>query len=375
MSNFLDKGGWRCEYQENLRPPMKKNLLFFFFIVLFFSGTAQTGGDRVFEFLHLSPSARVTALGGQLLAVRDNDLALAAENPGLLYEGMNKQLSFNYNFHVADISNGYAAYGHHSKKLGMTFQGGVQFINYGDFTQTNEFNEVLGSFNAAEYAIHVGAAKQLYANLSVGASLKFITSQLESYQSTGLALDLGAYYRDTSSNFSAAIVIKNAGITLSSYTDNNREYLPFEINIGVAQKLKYLPFRLSINYRNLDQWNILYDDPNVIDQGPLLGDSEPQERSGFAIGMDNFFRHLSFGGEFLFGKRENFRMRIGYNHLRRAELKVANFRSLTGFSFGVGFKVSKFRVEYGRGSYHLAGGVNHLSISTSLNEFKNKRKQ
>lgn len=354
---------------------MKRNILLYFLCFSFYQIHAQTGGDRVFEFLHLSPSARITALGGQLLAVRDNDLALAAENPGLLYDGMNKQLSFNYNFHVADISNGYVAYGHHSEKLGMTFQGGVQFINYGDFDQTNEFNEVLGNFNAAEYAIHVGAARQLYANLSVGASLKFITSQLESYRSTGLALDLGAYYRDTSSNFSAAVVIKNAGVTLSSYTENNREYLPFEINIGVAQRLKYLPFRLTINYRNLDQWNILYDDPNVIDQGPLLGDSEPQERSRLSVNVDNFFRHLTFGGEFLFGKRENFRLRIGYNHLRRAELKVANFRSLTGFSFGAGIKVSKFRIEYGRAAYHLAGGVNHLSISTSLNDFKNKRKR
>jgi len=350
---------------------MKQFLLTLLFTGLVLAGNAQKiGGQRVFEFLNLSPSARVTALGGQLLAVRDSDLASAYQNPALLNPKMDKQLSFNYNFYAAEIGSGYAAYAQHVEKLNMTFHGGVQFVDYGTFDQTDEFEQTLGTFKAAEYAINIGASRQLYENLAVGANLKFITSQLESYNSTGLALDLGAYYRDTSSNFSAALVVRNAGLTLSSFRDDNREYLPFEINLGIAQKLKYLPFRLTINYRNIDQWNILYDDPNVVDEGPLLGDVQSSERGWFAVNVDNFFRHLSFGGEFLFGKKENFRIRAGYNHQRRAELKVAEFRSLAGFSFGAGMKVSKFRIEYGRAIYHLAGGVNHLSISTSINEFK-----
>ncbi len=350
---------------------MKQFLLIFLFLGLVLTTHAQRlGGQRVFEFLNLSPSARITALGGQLLAVRDSDLASAYRNPALLNQQMDKQLSFNYNFYAADIGSGYAAYAQHIDKLDMTFHGGIQFIDYGSFEQTDEFEQNLGEFKAAEYAINIGTSRQLYENLAVGANLKFITSQLESYNSTGLALDFGAYYRDTSSNFSAALVVRNAGLTLSSYREGNREKLPFEINFGIAQKLKYLPFRLTVNYRNLDQWNILYDDPNVVDEGPLLGDVESTERGWFAVNLDNFFRHLSFGGEFLFGKKENFRVRVGYNHQRRAELKVAEFRSLAGFSFGVGMKVSKFRIEYGRAIYHLAGGVHHLSISTSINEFK-----
>lgn len=350
---------------------MKQFLWILLFMGLVLTSHAQRlGGQRVFEFLNLSPSARITALGGQLLAVRDSDLASASENPALLNPEMDKQLSFNYNFLAADIGSGYAAYAQHIKKLDMTFYGGVQFVDYGTFDQTDEFGQNLGTFEAAEYAINVGASRQLYENLAVGANLKFITSQLESFNSTGLAIDLGAYYRDTSSNFSAAFVIRNAGLTLSSFRENNRESLPFEINLGIAQKLKHLPFRLTVNYRNLDQWNILFDDPNVVDEGPLLGDIESSERGRFEVNVDNFFRHLTFGGEFLFGKKENFRLRVGYNHRRRAELRVAEFRSLAGFSFGVGMKVSKFRIEYGRGIYHLAGGVNHLSISTSINEFK-----
>ena len=350
---------------------MKRILGLLFCLGLVFSSYGQRlGGQRIFEFLNLSPSARVTALGGQLLAVRDSDLASVFENPALLNPKMDKQLSFNYNFLVADIGSGYASYAQHIKKLDMTFYGGVQFIDYGTFDQTDEFGQIMGTFEAAEYAINVGASRQLYENLAVGANLKFITSQLESFSSTGLALDLGAFYQDTSSNFSAALVIRNAGLTLSSFRENNRENLPFEINLGIAQKLKYLPFRLTVNYRNLDQWNILFDDPNVIDEGPLLGDIDTSERSRLSANLDNFFRHLTFGGEFLFGRKENFRLRAGYNHRRRQELSVGEFRSLAGFSFGAGIKISKFRIEYGRAIDHLAGGANHLSISTSINEFK-----
>lgn len=349
---------------------MKKIYLFIFCLFLFENTNAQIGGDHIFEFVNLSPSARITALGGQLLAVKDDDLALAYENPGVLNTEMNRQLSFNYNFYAEGISNGYFAYGHEISKWGIMAHGGVQFINYGEFIRTDEFEQQQGTFKASEYAITLGASRQLYENLSVGANLKLITSQLESYNSTGLLLDLGAYYQDTSSNFSAAVVVKNTGLQLSTYRDDNRESVPFEINLGIAYRLEHLPFRLSVNYRNLDQWNILYDDPNVVDEGPLLGDDEPQERSQFSKNVDNFFRHITFGGEFLFGKKENFRLRLGYNHLRRAELQVDNFRSLTGFSFGVGMKISKFRIEYGRGVYHLGGGVNHLSVSTNLRSFK-----
>ena len=72
----------------------------------------------------------------------------------------------------------------------------------------------------------------------------------------------------------------------------------------------------------------------------FLGDQQPADEG--VDFFDNFFRHFVFNGEFLFGKTESFRLRLGYNHLRRKELSLENQFSLSGFSFGVGFKVSKF---------------------------------
>ncbi|HRJ16459.1 MAG TPA: hypothetical protein PLI34_15780, partial [Saprospiraceae bacterium] len=86
--------------------------------------------------------------------------------------------------------------------------------------------------------------------------------------------------------------------------------------------------------------------------------------------VDNLFRHFIFNGELLIGQRESLRLRFGYNHFMRQELSVNNYRSLSGFTFGAGIRISRFRLDYGRNNYHLAGGMNHLSISTNLREFK-----
>jgi len=349
---------------------MNKYLPFFLLIVLPGCLSAQVGGDNIFEFLNLSNSARTTALGGSLISVKDDDVALAYGNPSVLNPQMHQQLNFNYNFHVAGISNGYAAYGHHVAPWQTTFHAAVQYINYGTFDAADEFGQINGTFDAAEYAITLGAARQLYDKLSIGTNVKFITSQLEGFNSTGLALDVAAFYRDTTGRFSATLVVKNIGRQLSTYREDNREDLPFEIQAAISQKLKHLPFRLSITYNNLNRWNVLFDDPNDENNTLLIGGGEAPERSQLSINVDNFFRHLVFSGEFLFGARENFRLRVGYNHFQRKELSVDNFRSLAGFSFGVGLKVSKFRIDYGRAFYHLAGGLNHISISTNLREFR-----
>jgi hypothetical protein len=327
------------------------------------------GGDNVFEFLNAPPSARVTALGGTLISVRDDDAALAHENPAVLNPAMHRQLSVNHVFHLLDIQQGYVTYAHNLKKWGITAQGGLQYINYGTFDQTDEAGNLLGTFKASEYAFYLGGAKQLYEKLALGANVKFVTSQLEDYNSLGLAADLGAYYQDTSSLFSAALVVKNAGLQLTSYADT-REDLPFDIQIGISQKLKHLPFRFSITYHNLHRWNILYDDPNSEEDVFLLTDSTATSDKKFANFADNLFRHMNFSGEFLLGKKENLRFCVGYNHQQRKELTVENLRSLTGFSLGFGMKINRFRLTFGHAFTHLAGGTNHITIATDLGSFR-----
>ena len=363
---FAEPAGKPKVKHNNMLRYLLPGLLIGLFLI---PGTGQIGGLNTFEFLNLSPSARVTGLAGSLIAVRDDDVALALANPALLNPSMHQALSFQHNFHVAGINTGYASYGQHFDNIKTTFHGGVQYVSYGEFDQTDEFFQTNGTFKASEYAITLGGSYQAYDRLAVGANLKFVTSQFESYNSLGLAADLAAVYFDTARNFTATVIFKNMGTQLSTYTDDNSEPLPFEIQLGLSKRLKYLPFRFSIIYHNFQRWNILYENPDSGENTLFLGDT-PTERSQTSIWFDNFFRHFIFNGEFLFGKKDNFRLRLGYNHFMRKELTVESFGSLAGFSFGVGFKVNRFRVDFGRTTFHLGGGLTHFGIATNLREFK-----
>lgn len=321
-------------------------------------------GRHVYEFMNLSPSARTSYLGGTQIAVRDADLGFGYQNPSVLNRAMHNTLAVNHSFHLAGINHGYAAYARHFDKLDATFQGGIQYISYGEFEHTDEFFQRLGTFKASEVAINLGGAKAIYDRLSVGANLRLATSRFETYTSVGMAVDVAATYFDTAGNFTAALVFRHIGFQFSPYwEEGERESLPFEIQIGISKRLKYLPFRFSVIYTNLQRWNLLYDDPNRDDDDSSILGEESQERSAFAANVDNFFRHIIFSGEFLFGKRENFRIGLSYNHRMRKELLVSGFGSLAGFGFGAGFRVRNFRFDYGHTHFHNAGGLNHLGLS------------
>ena len=65
-------------------------------------------------------------------------------------------------------------------------------------------------------------------------------------------------------------------------------------------------------------------------------------------------------------------LRFGYNFKRRSELALDNKPGLTGFSWGVGFRVKKLHISYGSARYHLAGSSNHFTITTNLSEYYRK---
>ncbi|MEZ4948957.1 MAG: type IX secretion system protein PorQ [Saprospiraceae bacterium] len=343
-----------------------------FFLILAFLGMysgldAQIGGREVYNFMRLSSSARISGLGGNLITVRDDDVSLAFDNPASLNPEVSGALTFQHSFFFDGIQHGYFGYGQHIEKWKTTLHGGIKYIDYGSFDYNDVNGNLQGEFSAGEYAIAVGASHQVYERLTIGANLKFIGSSMEVYNSVGLAGDVAAMFHDTASRTNISLVFKNIGSQLTPYNDEPLSKLPYDVQIGFSKKLKHLPFRFSIIYHHLHRFNILYDDPNAEEPGFFIGDAQPEEGNPW---FDTFFRHFVFNGEFLFGKKENFRIRLGYNHLRHKELTPPNLRSLAGFSFGLGLKINRFRLDYGREIWHLAGGVNQIGISTNINEFK-----
>jgi len=336
-------------------------------LLLSVQGMAQKGGETTYSFLSLTNSARVAALGGELVSLLDDDINLVFHNPGLLTSGMHNHLNLNYINYFAGVNYGYASYGFTKEGIG-NFAAGMHYVNYGSFERTDELGQSQGSFRASEYALNLVYSRHfLDSALTAGANLKPIYSSFEQYNSLGIALDLGLSYHHKASLTTVALVVKNLGTQLSSYT-GTREKIPFEIQAGITQDLAHAPFRFNITFQNLERWDLTYTVPGQ-EEGVILGNEA--EKSGFDIFGDKLMRHLVFGVEFLIGK--NFHVDLGYNYKRRQEMKVNVRPGMVGFSMGFGFRVSKFHFAFGRASYHLAGGTNHFSLTTNLSDFYRKQ--
>jgi hypothetical protein len=313
-------------------------------------------------------TARASALGGHLIALNDSDLGAVYHNPAALGNNLNKQLVFSHDFFLSDIKRGFAAYGFQSEKWSANLFGSLQYISYGDFKLTNELGIIEGDFKASEYALTVGIGKSLYERLHVGANLRIINSQFESYNSWGLATDLGLMYHIDQENLVVSLVLKNMGVQLQSFNDEN-ESLPFDLQIGFSKRLAHLPFRFSIIGHQLHRWDIAYDDPAENEQ-TLFGEEITDNTGSFS---DNLFRHLIFAGEFYIGANENLRLRMSYDHLRNRELRLDDFNAMAGFSFGFGIRTAKFGLDYSFGKYHVASAAHHITISTDLDYFVKNR--
>lgn len=338
--------------------------IFQLFTVL--NSNAQIGGSSTYRFLNLPNSPRVAAMGGNFVAIADNDLSIGLNNPSLINSEMHNAVSLNFVDYFSDINYGFASYSRTYDKIG-SFAASMQYINYGRFTYTDETGilpEDTGEFSAGEFALVMGWGRRLDSLFSIGANLKTIYSAFETYNSVGLGVDVSGTYH-ARSGFTASLIARNIGRQLTTYTSGNTEALPFEIQLGISKRLQHLPFRYSVLLTNLQKWDLTYFDPaeDIVD--PFTGEVKTKSKAGeFA---DKAMRHVVIGGEFI--PTKNFSFRLGYNYQRRQEMKIESKRSTVGFSWGFGLKVSKFNFSYARSAYHLAGSPNFLSIAFNLSDF------
>lgn len=332
---------------------------------------SQIAGNNTFEFLNLPISARVSALGGNLISTRDNDLNVSLTNPALLTDTMNNNVALSYVNYFADVNYGYAAYAKKIKDIGV-FSLGIQHVNYGRFIRTDEIGNIIGGFNGTETSYNISFAHSVIdSNITLGVNLKTIYSHFDNYSSLGSAADIGIVYAKSAKDFALAAVVKNVGYQWKPFVEGNREKLPFEIQIGFSKKPKHIPFRFSITYENLEKWDLTYTDPNnpTPTKDPLTG--KPIKVSKFKTGSDKLMRHIVIGGEFILTK--NLFLRAGYNYQRRKELKIPEKRGLAGISFGLGLKIYKFHISYARAVYSIAGVSNNFSLSFDINNFYSKK--
>lgn len=331
------------------------------------ASTAQvTGGQYAFEFLRMSNSPHVTALGGLSVANPDNDISLALQNPALMRPGLHNELQLNYNSYYADIRVLNLQYGYYVPSINTSFAAGIQYLNYGSFTQTDQVGNINGDFKATDYALSLAASRSYQQHWRYGATVKFANSNLGVSTATAAAMDVGVNYYDTTTLWDIGVVAKNMGVMIDKYNDNiPGEPIPFDLQLGISKRFRHMPLRLFTTIHHLYEWDVRYNNPDDVAATNILGttDSSKSEGSHFT---DKLFRHFIFGAELTFGKR--IVVTGSYNFLRRKELAIDNAPGITGFAFGVGINLNKFQVHYGRSYYHVTGAYNEIGITMNLNK-------
>ncbi len=327
---------------------------------------AQSGGNGTYDFLILPNSARVAGMGSNFLAIKDNDINLAVNNPSLISPEMHNNLGMSFVDYFAGIKYGYATYGRTFSKVG-SFVGTMQFMDYGQFTSADASGTIQGNFKAGEYAMNIGWGRALDSTFFIGANLKGILSNFESYNSFGLAVDVAGTYYNKAHRFTASLIFSNIGRQITTYNGYN-EPLPFEIKAGLSKSMEHIPLTFSLLFTDLQKWDLTYTSSLNEETDPATGEVVDNS-TGIAGFGDNLMRHIVFGAELRPFKV--IRLRIGYNYLRRKEMMIASKPSTVGWSWGLGIKVYKFEIAYSRSSYHLAPSFNFFTVTTNIDSFFN----
>ena len=309
-------------------------------------------GSSVFNFLSLPASSRLNALGGENVAIADDDISMAFINPALLTPHTDKVLQLNYAYYLAGTMFGSVMYGHNYKE--NYFAAGIHYLDYGQMQYADEMGNLLGTtFTAKDICVNLMYARQLGPMFRIGATIKPIFSVYEQYTSFALGADVGGHFQTTDSLFQMGLTLRNIGWQLKAFYEEDfgqhTEMLPLNLELGMSLRLAHAPIRFSMTAHNLQRWDIAPREQNV-------------------KWYDMLFRHTIWAIDIV-PKSERFYLTLSYNHRRQAEMNLTDVRSLAGFAFGAGVKIYKFRLGFAMSQYTKSNFTYQVSLSTDINSF------
>ncbi len=325
-----------------------------FVLLVSLNSFAQVGGLHTFNYLQLPSSSFVNVLGPAADAAERASISNAYKNPALLHTTMRQDLEVNHTFWFAGIQSGYVAAAKTFHK--SVFAAGLQYVNYGKFETNDSYGNGTGFFTCSEYNAHLSWAKEIAPRYHFGYRTGFAASYFESDNAYAWTNTIGLLYSDTAKRFKAGLTVSNFGIIthhLGGKAIDANESLPLDIRFSVSKRLEHIPFTFYASAQHLEQFYIRYPDPIVstsIDGTDTIGAYTNKYI------LDNIARHLAVGGVMHFGK--SFDLQLGYNHLRRKELKNIDRAGMTGFSMGFEVKTKYAWIAYSR-SYFNPGMANN----------------
>ncbi|NOZ60710.1 MAG: PorV/PorQ family protein [Calditrichaeota bacterium] len=295
------------------------------FVSVSVTNAAENSTAAGFHFLRTFPGARPSAMSGAFVSF-SGDIHSIYFNPAGLAEIKGRVASASYLNHVLDFQSGFAAYSQSFKNWGQ-FAVSVNYMDYGEFDETDINGNQLGKFNAGSYYLTTSLGRRLTKNLLIGASAKFIHSTIDKYSASAVAMDLGMIYHvPFIQDFNFGVGVFNLGTAVSAFIDS-KDALPLNVVVGFSKKLAHLPLEYSISANK-------YIDDDV---------------------------QLNVGGEFTLA--QNVWLRLGYSSYGKNQKVGATGDQFAGLSLGLGMLWRSYQFDYSLSSYGAIGYLNRVSFS------------
>ncbi len=289
----------------------------------------KKAGTTGFSFLKLGVGAKAVAMGGAFTAVADDPAAMYY-NPAGTVNLTGRQFLVGYHNYVLDLQSGFVAVTipfMQERRLGFF----IDYLNFGDFTETNEFGQITGDFSGGDFLLGANISSPVYQSLTAGANIKFISESAAGYSAEALAADLGFYYRFGDDRTTAGLAITNLGFVLSGFSSGSEQEheddLPLNVRAGVAHALQELPFTASIDA---------------------------------VIPNDNDL-YVNLGLE-MYELRPLY-LRLGYSSFGENYKTGSNDSAIGGFSFGFGIDYKELHVAYAFMPYLDLGSSHRVTVT------------
>ncbi|WP_420316742.1 type IX secretion system outer membrane channel protein PorV [Ekhidna sp.] len=343
-------------------------------------------------FLGFAPDSRASAMGDVGVATSPDANSIHWNNAKLAFIDTDMGFAFSYSPWlgniVDDMSLNYLSF---YKKIDQTqtFGASFRYFDLGEIALYDEFANPNGVENPSELAIDGTYSRKLSENMGVGATLRFVWSNLagnitgapDAKAGTSVAVDLGWYYTKPfmlsgkNSELSLGAHISNIGQKVTYSAESNENFIPANFRIGSAFKTNLDPYNtitlaFDINklmvptppiYETDQDGNIVTDSNGnkVIAKGkdpdrPLLSGTF----GSFADAPRGFQEEIqeltySIGAEYWY--RDIFSARAGYfsEHENKGDRKY--------FTVGAGFRYQIFGFDF---SYLIPQGQNHPLADT-----------
>lgn len=324
----------------------------------------------------VSPDARAGALG-DVGAATEPDAYSNYWNPAklaFLKDGSNS-LAISYtpwlNDLVGDINLGYVSY---VSKLDDRQGLGVslRYFSLGEINFTDEAGNSQGTGQPYEFAFNVAYALKLSDNFSTSVGLRYIFSDItnglnsagvDSKPGQSVAADLGFYYESDEKNigggrkqaFAAGLNISNVGGKISYGNDAEADFIPTNLRIGGAYKLRFdkynrMNFYVDLNKLLVPTPEYLEDDDEDINGNGVTGEALGNEDVGALEGMFQSFSdapggfseeieeiNVNIGAEFWYDDRFAFRGGYQYEDDQKGGRQY--------FTMGLGFRANVFGID------------------------------